>query len=90
MTGIRDAGEYRIQAVGDIGIHAEDRWVAVLHTPCDEYVYGDESDQWADELDLATVLSLIAAHRCGDAAEGLWRPPVSATASHLLGEVPGP
>lgn len=63
MTGIRNAGEYRIQASGDTGIHAEDRWVAVLHDPCDEFVFGDNIDH-GDEVDLATLLSLIAAHQC--------------------------
>jgi hypothetical protein len=70
MTGIGNAGEYRIQASGDIGIHAEDRWVAVLHEPCDEFVFGDEIDH-GDEVDLATLLSLVAAHHCDGTPSGL-------------------
>lgn len=65
MTGIRNAGEYRIQASGDFGEHAEDRWVAVLHEPCEQFVYGDDIDH-ADEVDLATLLLLIAAHHCDE------------------------
>lgn len=77
MAGIHNAAEYRIQASGDIGIHAEDRWVAVLHEPCDEYVFGDEIEH-DDEVDLATLLSLIAAHRC-PAANNAHRAPFNAT-----------
>lgn len=61
-----DPSEFLIQASGDYGVHAEDRWAAVLHVPCDEYVFGDEIEH-GDEVDLATLLSLIEAHRCNAA-----------------------
>lgn len=68
MTSIRNAGDYRIQAVGDIGIHAEDRWVAVLHVPCEAYIFGDDAGH-DDEVTLATLLTLIAAHHCDGIAQ---------------------
>jgi len=67
MSAIPNAGEYQIAAGGDIGEHAEDRWVVVEHTPCEGLIFPvDETD----ELDVSTLLALIAAHRCPSITEG--------------------
>lgn len=67
MSTIPNASEYLITAGGDIGEHAEDRWVVVEHTPCEELIFPvDETD----DLDVSALLALIAAHRCPSTTEG--------------------
>lgn len=66
-TGIRNAAEYQIVALGDC--RADDHWVAVRHEPCEEFIFGDGEDD-ADGLDAAALLLLIAAHRCSATEAG--------------------
>jgi hypothetical protein len=67
MSVIPNAGEYPIRAMNDSVADPNDVWVTVEHVPCEEFIFPVDD---ADELDVAALPALMAAHHCPLIAEG--------------------
>lgn len=57
---VRGAGSYSISSDNDVDC----QWVRVRHRPCGTDIFGDYDGTDPEDLDAATLLSLMAAHHC--------------------------